>query len=385
MKSIISSAAIVIFLNGYAQDSFYSELEMGKYDVGFFDTLIYSDSSQYKQYGYNGPAPLFVQIWHPVKPVSNRKYLCYGDFRKRQLPGDLSSVYENLNAQSDAIFIETNLATTLLTYETIDYNSLSYEDVFEKIKTTPTKSSYSRIQKKTKFPVIVYHHGTQGVSDENYAMAEYFASKGYIFVSANFHLPYPELVYGLTESVTNNQSRIKTLINFAKTLSSNQHLFYAGHSWGAQTGWCFLHEGDWADAFVSLETTIEYKTDTAQIKDMWPFVYDAVKTKNSKYEIPILMFANTQLDEPFHFFKNSSTKELYSVSIKEYFEHNSFTAVFLMRYFWRSTFTQPDAEILSGQLKMYILHLKMMDDFFQSVMQKKQLDPENYKADFYFN
>ncbi|MBK9592579.1 MAG: hypothetical protein IPO32_14145 [Crocinitomicaceae bacterium] len=385
MKPILSITALVICLSSSAQDSFYTELEMGKYDVGFFDTLLYSDSSQYNQYGYTGPAPLFVQVWHPIKPTSEAKHLCYGDFRNRKLPVPLSNVYEKLNSQAKAVFIEANIATDLSTYEAIDYISFSYEDVLEKIKTTRTKSIYSRIQKKTKYPVIVYHHGTQGVSDENYVMAEYFASKGYIFVTANFHLPYTELIYGLSESVTNDQSKIKTVIDFAKTLSSNQHTFYAGHSWGAQTGWCFLHEGDWADAFVSLETTIEYKTDTAQIKDMWPYVYDVVKTKNRKYEIPILMFANTQLDEPFHFFKNSCTKELYSVSIKEYFEHNSFTSVFLMRYFWRTAFTQPDTEILNGQLKMYILHLEMMDDFFQSVMQKKQLDPDNYTADFYFN
>lgn len=385
MKSIMSITVIVLCINSSAQNSFYTELEMGKYDVGFFDTLIYSDSSQYNEYGYTGAAPLFVQVWHPIKPTSETKHLSYGDFRKRQLPAVLSSVYENLNAQADPIFIQTNLATTLLTYETIGYNSFSYEDVFEKIKTTPTKSIYSRIQKKTKFPVIVYHHGTQGVSDENYVMAEYFASKGYIFVSANFHLPYSNVIFGLTESVTNDQSRIKTVIEFAKTLSSSQHTFYTGHSWGAQTGWCFLHEKDWADAFVSLETTIEFKTDTAQIKDMWPFVYDVVKTKKSKYEIPILMFANTQVDEPFHFFKDNCTKEMYSVSIKEYIEHNTYTSVFLMRYFWRSTFSQPDTEILSEQLKMYVLHLKMMEDFFQSVMQKKQLDPDNYTADFYFN
>lgn len=385
MKAILSITVIVICFNSSAQDSFYTELDMGKYDVGFFDSLIFSDSSQYNQYGYNGTAPLFVQVWHPIKPISGAKHLCYGDFRNSKIPAPLRDVYDNLNAQADAVFIEPNIATDLSTYEAIDYDSFSYEDVLEKIKTTPTKSIYSRIQKKTKFPVIVYHHGTQGVSDENYAMAEYFASKGYIFVSANFHLPYPDLIYGLTESVTNEQSRIKTVIDFAKTLSSNQYTFYAGHSWGAQTGWCFLHDGDWADAFVSLETTIEYKNDTAQIKDMWPYVYDVVKTKKSSYEIPILMFANTQLDEPFHFFKNSTTEELYSVSIKEYFEHNSFTSVFLMRYFWRSTFSQPDSEILSGQLKMYTLHLKMMADFFQSVIQKEQLNPENYKADFYFN
>lgn len=171
MKPILSITALVICLSSSAQDSFYTELEMGKYDVGFFDTLLYSDSSQYNQYGYTGPAPLFVQVWHPIKPTSEAKHLCYGDFRNRKLPVPLSNVYEKLNSQAKAVFIEANIATDLSTYEAIDYISFSYEDVLEKIKTTRTKSIYSRIQKKTKYPVIVYHHGTQGVSDENYVMA----------------------------------------------------------------------------------------------------------------------------------------------------------------------------------------------------------------------
>jgi dienelactone hydrolase len=34
----------------------------------------------------------------------------------------------------------------------------------------------------TSRPVIVCHHGSQGLSAENHLMAEYFASRGYGFV-----------------------------------------------------------------------------------------------------------------------------------------------------------------------------------------------------------
>ena len=51
----------------------------------------------------------------------------------------------------------------------------------------------------------------------------------------------------------------------AESLTRSNKLFYIGHSWGAQAGWYTLHEKNLADAFVSLETTIEFKTDTNEL------------------------------------------------------------------------------------------------------------------------
>lgn len=385
MKNFSSIILLFVWMNVSAQNSFYDSIEMGKYQVGFFDTLIFSDSLSYKEYSYAGKAPIFVQVWHPIKPVANPIYLSYADFRNQKLPANLQAIYDALNQQANVVFMEANVATALSTYESIDYGSSSYEDVFSKLKLINTRSIKANLTKKNKYPVIVYHHGTQGVSDENYVMAEYFASRGYIFVSANYHLPYPQTIYGLTESVTSNQSSEKTVIKFANTLSFGKHTFYAGHSWGAQTGWCFLNEAGWADAFVSLETTIEYKEDSLQIKDMWPYVYETIKTKKSNYTIPILMFANTQVDEPFWFFENTTSSDIYFASIKEYLEHNSYTSVYLMRYFLSASFNLPDKEILANQIKLYTLHLSLMHDFFQSVIHKKALDTESYRQDFFIN
>jgi pimeloyl-ACP methyl ester carboxylesterase len=61
-------------------------------------------------------------------------------------------------------------------------------------------------------------------------------------------------------------------------LANGNKVFYIGHSWGAQEGWCTLHEPGLADAFISLETTMEWKTDTAEVRDKWPHVLDAITT-----------------------------------------------------------------------------------------------------------
>ena len=135
--------------------------------------------------------------------------------------------------------------------------NLLYKNIFIKY---PYLISLKKLELDTNFPVIVYHHGNQGPSDENYLMAEYFASRGYIFVSANFELPFANHSFGYREGNIKkpNTSTPKKLIEFAKSISSSEQLFYVGHSYGAQVGFCILHEEGLADAFVSMETTMEF-------------------------------------------------------------------------------------------------------------------------------
>jgi dienelactone hydrolase len=358
---------------------------MGPYEPGYCDTLLYIEGLPYEQYGFSGPAPLFVQVWYPLEYQSSGNTLTYGDFRKRTLPDNLNLVYRELVQQMDASFISYNVQEAFGTYEEIDYGDLNYDEVLAGIKTYPSRSYDASFPARSGFPVIIYHHGSQGLSDENFIMAEYFASKGYLFVSANYHLSYEGLVYGLQESVRNNSTAIKTVIDFARTLTSSDHLFFVGHSWGAQVGWTFLYEPGWADAFVSLETTIEFKTDTNEIKDKWPFVYDVVKNRQEQFPIPILMLANTAQDRPFWFFEHSGTKEMIFASAKKEFGHESYTSAYLMRYFFREQFKQPDADLLEEQVRLYALHLVLIESFFNAVIEKGAFDKDAFRNSFYIN
>ena len=164
-------------------------------------------------------------------------------------------------------------------------------------------------------------------------------------------------------------------------------MFFVGHSWGAQEGWCFLHEKGWADAFVSMETTIEFKeiADSLLIKERWPQVYEVLKTQNKQFALPILLFADTGLDEPFHFFAGKSSKEMLHVSPKTAFDHESFNATFLMRYFVRDRFPQSDENRMKEQLDLYYEHLQLIEAFFQSVQCTKSVDRESFKRVFYIN
>jgi pimeloyl-ACP methyl ester carboxylesterase len=389
LKRVITGILLCLgFLTSKAQDSYYDYIDLGEFNIGYCDSIIYDNEIQYIQYHYEGMAPIFVQIWFPDDNGTNQDYMKLGDFRFKAVPKELSQVYQELTSHMDESFVREGIIYNILTDEPIDYGNLNPEEIFNRLKKTQTKSRRSKIALKPDYPVIVYHHGSQGMSDENSVMAEYFASKGYIFISANFHLPYPNTPFGLLpydlEKVNkHNQSAARTLISFAKSISANKNVFYIGHSWGAQEGWCFLHQPGLVTGFVSMETTIEFKTDQEEIKDKWPYVFDALKIKKNVFSIPILLFAAKEDNTNFDFFRGLSSEEMVYASLKEPFAHNGYTSFYMMRYFLRNESSQPDSAILLSQIKGYIAHVDLIFAFLEHIRTKNKLDSAKFQELFY--
>lgn len=371
----------------FSQGSLYDDIEFGKRTVNYCDTVIFDAAVEYKQFGYDGPLPLFVQIWFPSRARNATPALKYGELYHEQVPAALSTAYQRLVQQMDAIFIRDGIEYDLNTDELIDYQPLTTSDVLAKIKEIPTRSHRAKMREKLDYPVIVYHHGSQGLSYENSVMAEYFASKGYIFISANFHIPYDQITYGLIPwdliaLRKKDQSSAKALVNFAKSISPGNQVYYVGHSWGAQEGWCFLHEPSWVDGFVSMETTIEFKSDSNKIKEMWPEVYEVIKVKRYPFSLPILVFAAYEESLTFDFFKGVNKGQTVFAAYKEPFAHNSYTSMYLMRYGLRDQINQPDAEMVYTQIAGFAKHLEMMHAFFSSIQKGKAFKAEKFNADF---
>ncbi len=390
MKKVIIYIFFIWNYNCYAQNNFYQSIALGQYTVGFCDTILFDESITYNEFGYHGAAPLFVQIWHPVNKIKNPNYLQFSEFRNRHLPKNLEKVYHEINKELDKSFIEYNLSESLIDGESIEYIGLKYNNILDSIKQLDTKSVNVKIKNKNNYPIIIFHHGSQAASDDNYILAEYFASRGYIVLASNFHLPYPNtpfglLPYELEKQNKHNQSAAKKLIQFSKSITKSKELFFIGHSWGAQEGWCFLHEPGWASAFVSMETTIEFKSDSNEIKEKWPYVYQVVKTENKTYSLPILLFANTQKNEGFNFFENKHNTSMTFISSKANFNHDSYNASYLMRYYLNNKIKQPDKIVLKEQIELYGIHLKIMEDFFISVKNKKVFNKNKYESLFYIN
>ena len=382
MKALVTLLVLLLGTACNAQVDFHRTIPLGGREVGFFDALVYDDDGTYEEFGYSGAAPRFVQVWYPLTAPATGGFLTYGALRERSVPDPLGRVYSELCARMDESLVAYDLTETVGSHEPIDYAPHTVEEVLEAVKSCPTRSRRARPEGPLDVPVIVYHHGSQGLSDENFVMAESFASKGYAFVSANFHLPRAGQPYGLHEGITDDDAALRAVIRFARALTTNDTLFFIGHSWGAQVGWCRLHEPGLAQAFVSMETTLEGKTDLDEIRDKWPFVHEALTTRGRTLPIPVLHFACTGSDGPFTYFVGRCATDMYQLSARRPFEHESYTATYLLRGQFRDRFPQPDSDLLQQQLELHAEHLRAIEAFFHSVRAGEPFPEPAFTEDF---
>lgn len=329
--------------------------------VGFSDTLLFNDSVLYSAFGYHGPAPLFVQAWFPVDLDATQQDLTFAGLRERSLPVPLSRVHEELCLRMDSAFVEYCVRYPFGGDEPIDYAPQAIWQVKDSLFALRTHARRSALPGGRRFPVIVYHHGSQGMSDENVWMAEWFAENGFIFLSCNWHWPLHGAMYGTPITWETDRSGIRMMLRFARELGDGK-VFYIGHSWGAQEGWCTLHEPGMADAFVSLETTIEWKTDTAEVRDKWPRVFEAITTRS--YGLPILMVADTEGEPPYQMFRGVRADISY-LDPKEPFGHESYTSAYLLRRAVTGQFNVPDADALDAQFDLHAAMLGEVLAFLQ--------------------
>lgn len=354
-----------------AQESLYDFIKLGDHQVGFMDTLILDEKYDYKAYDYIGQKPYFVQIWHPVKKKNKSDYLKVKDlFVFKQSP-DLKTVQEQLTAEYKNLFIRDYLTENLENGKANSYGMYSCEDVLDLIGEIETRSIPDSTIGDSGFPVIVYHNGSQGHPFENFAMAEYFASRGFIFVSASFELQFENCPFGMLpyERFRTNEyeESLKTITKLAKSLSNSPSIFFIGHSLGAQMGLRTFGQDTIIKGMVSLETTIEFKTDYEVVKDRWPEVYQKVITEKVNYPFPILFCAATGEKKPFNFLENIKAPQTTYASTKTEFEHNAYLSIFYLRYFLDNKIQQPDKEILGNRLPLYIKHLDIMYDFIVGI------------------
>ncbi len=383
MKKPVVLLSIIFPLCLQAQQHPYKELGLGNYAVGYADTVLFNANEHYNAYDYSGPSPLFIKVWFPLTSRSEAPFLPYSAFREASLPNTLRAVYGALMEQMKLHFIEYSLSETAVTYEALDFSPHTVDEVAMAIQGMQSRSVQAALPLQANLPVIVYHHGSQGLADENVLMAEYFGSRGYIFIASNFHLPYPEKQYGLHECLMDNPSAAKCVLDFAGYISPNGARYFVGHSWGAQVGWTLLQNYNAIDAFVSLETTIEWKTDTLEIKDKWPYVYTAIHKQAQPYSMPILMLAFTENDKPFDFFKDVKAEEMIQGGSRDFFDHEAYTSNYFMRYFLRDQYMQADTAALGGQFNLYIHHLELIHAFFESQKAGKLLELSPFQERFY--
>ncbi|MCU0319211.1 MAG: hypothetical protein MUE88_03950 [Flavobacteriales bacterium] len=353
--------------------------------IGFADTLLYNDSLHYSAFGYSGPAPLFLQAWFPLEgtiaaPVGRPDpgNVRFSELRKPALPSALQPVYEQLVFRMDSAFVEYALRYPCEGDGPIDYAPYTEQHVKDSLFALGTHAYRAALPVRSPRPVIVYHHGSQGFSDENVWMAEHFAESGFIFLSCNFHWPLEGRSYGYPLVWEPDRSSIRTMLRFARQLANGNKVFYIGHSWGAQEGWCTLHELGLADAFISLETTMEWKTDTAEVRDKWPHVLEAITTHS--YPMPILMVADTDGRPPFPMFRGVKADIRY-LDPKQPFVHESYTSAYLLRRAVVGRFAVPDRHVLDLQFDLHTAMLGELLAFLQQQAGIPVVAPHHRKGD----
>jgi pimeloyl-ACP methyl ester carboxylesterase len=344
---------LVVMGPSVAQDRFH---------VGFADTLLFNDSLRYTAFGYDGPAPLFVQTWFPVEESLTAQKLSFQQLRDRRLEQPVQQVYNELLSRMDSAFIEYDLRYPIGGDEPIDYAPFTEQQVKDSLFVLPTRARRIPFPERVDHPVIVYHHGSQGFSDENVAMAQNFATWGFVFLSCNFHWPLEGKPYGTPLEWKPDRLSIRTMLRFARVMNSRQKVYYIGHSWGAQEGWCTLHEPGLADAFVSLETTMEWKTDTAEVRDKWPDMLEAITT--SSYPMPILMVADSDGRPPYPLF-NGVRGDLHYLDPKQPFAHEGYRGANLYRVVGDGRFPVPDVTQLWQQNTVYVALFGELLDFLR--------------------
>lgn len=355
-----------------ADNSVYDFMNLGIYKVGYSDTIIYDTDYQYADYGYKGNKPFFIQIWHPVQVAETSPFMVFGDFLTNKPELQLSAVVEELIAQYRAMLIRDAVVLNLATGDSNEFQNFSFEEILSLLENTETRSIKKKVISGSGFPVIVYHHGSQSAPFENYLMAEYFASHGFMFLAASFHLPFSNTIFGLKpyDKLINGEEEqaLKFVIEIAASLTSGSDIFVAGKSWGAQIGWRALDGMSLVRGFISLETTLEFKNDYIDIKEYWPEMWQKLAVESPEYPFPVMLCAATGKEEEFPLFSKVKAQHLLFVPTHERFEHNAYTSVFYLRYFLDRSIEQSDLPQLEDRLRIYSQHLELMKNFLNDIL-----------------
>lgn len=373
MRRIFLFVAIMVCLIELnAANPLYEQFRFGGFQAGYFDTVLYDSDFEYAEFGYEGHKPVFVQIWYPTDTETKPQYLQFGDFLKVADHTGFEVVSEQLQVHYREMLIRDVISYNLLSGDSNVFPGYSYDDILLLLEKTETRSIYKKPDSLTGFPVILYHHGSQSAPFENYLMAEYLASHGFVFIAAGFHLPFPNIIFGLKpfNKIVNDeeQKAVNFILDYAKTVCAGSKIFFAGHSLGAQMGWRSLASSSAINGFISLETTLEFKNDSAGIVEYWPELWQKLKVEKPSYPFPVMLCAATGTAKSFPFFADVDSPWLKFVSAPERFEHNAYTSVFYLRCSLDSNVIQNDLKLLKDRMKIYAKHLDVIKMFLDDIL-----------------
>ena len=237
-------------------------LQPGPYAVGFRLTYKVDHAREYDpefvtdttRFPVHRPRPIMIGIWYPARKTNARRmtYRRYLDISPG--PGPLASFASRLEPAMRGVVGEETTGHKpggMTPEETRALERLLATETFA-VKDAPAAIG--------RFAVILYHPGAGGTYEDNSALFEYLASRGYMVVSSAYPDPDAHDVF-IAGDIAGSFADLDFLVNFARTLPSADadRLGVMGHSYGAWASFAWTaNPNSPVRALITLDSGFEY-------------------------------------------------------------------------------------------------------------------------------
>jgi pimeloyl-ACP methyl ester carboxylesterase len=260
--SLVAATLCVVSTAGAQEPLLWGTLTSGTHAVGFRLEYELDQSREYDpefvvdttRFPVHRPRPIIIGIWYPARET-NAGRMPYGQYLDISPgPGPLAPFASRLEASlRDIVGEETtgHEPRAMTPAESTAFGRLLATRTFA-VKNAPPAGG--------KFPVILYHPGAGGSYEDNSALFEYLASRGYIVVSSAYPDPDAHSVL-IGGDIAGSFADLNFLAAFARGLANADadRLGVMGHSYGAWVSFAWAANVDSpVRALITLDSGFEY-------------------------------------------------------------------------------------------------------------------------------
>ena len=325
------------------------DLDYGNYQIGMLDTVIFKEDEIYTFENYKGGKPFLIKIWYPSEKTEAYQTMYFSELftTEKNTNASIKSFRDTFNTLYLNYIMEYGILKNIGQGDN-PAPSPMLDSAYAALLAAKTKTIYNAPKAPGRFPTVLYHHGYEAWGHDNYLLAEYLASHGYVVVTTNF-----EWLYSDNDFDEGNEN-IRFMLDFISKSDFMEHsnLYAIGHSWGAQALLYFdkLEEKPFQSIF-SLHTTIEH-VDTVKIPKWWPELF-AVLSDTSRLTTPSYIFSPERPSNNFWAYRLNKNADFTYINAQHPITHEGFISLENFRYFLRSNYVFSDDSLLVKQFKAY--------------------------------
>lgn len=360
---------------------FWGELEVGKYLVGYSDTVVYNKDQFYSFLDYEGHKPYFVSMWYPLRKDSNNSTGIYENYFSFNVSENLKMLRDSLVQMQQSSLITYGIINRLDSWDDREYTK-SEQELFYKILSTKVNITQSSKLPRIKHPVIVYHHGMGSTKEDNSVLFEYLASHGFIIISSNYHWPNQRELLG------DLKNDLKFIVDYTMTLSfiDQDRIHFIGHSWGSQMGLILNQTGNHPiKSFILLDNTLEQMS-LQQVKTYYPDLDSIFRNHPNDFRTKTYVITAQKsykengdyVENPmpeFEAFKLIDSRNFEFLIARKSLSHEAFTSMGAFRSIYVDEVIQDDSTAVLLQYKTYL----ELNEQLLHLLNSKEIDSSYFK------